>query len=178
MTPDQKSDIESMRAEAMTRQGEVEAQEDEMYSSAAPKGKFTGKAANALVDATNKLLPLFGITDLYDKFTEPKMTALPPEFARLLTMFGTAFDDAIEAGVLPEDAKIDLTIVTDDAGLQGLAGRIGMAAKSSQFKRFLSKKVTERGAEEMGKEGEYSESEPASDMMSEDSTNTLFAGRM
>jgi len=52
-----------------------------------------------------------------------------------------------------------------------------MAAKSGTFKRFLTKKVTERGAEEMGKEGEYSESEtPSAD--SAESTDTLFAGRM
>ena len=97
----------------------------------APAGVFTGKADNALVEATNRLLPLFGIKDMYDRFTEPRMTTLPPEFMRLLTMFGKAFDDAIEEGVLPEDAKIDLTVITDDNGLQGLAGRIGMAAKSS-----------------------------------------------
>lgn len=177
MLPNQKADLESMRASVMQRQGDVEEQEDELYSAAAPKGKFTSKAANALVDATNKLLPLFGVSDMYDKFTEPALTTLPPAFARLLTMFSKAFDTAIEDGTLPEDVKIDLSVVTDDSGLLGLAGRIGMAAKSAPFKRFLMKKVKERGSEEMSKEGEFSESE-APESESPESTDTLFAGRM
>ena len=172
MLPEQKADLESMRASVMQRQGDVEEQEDELYSAAAPKGKFTGKAANALVDATNKLLPLFGVTDLYDKFTEPALTTLPPAFARLLTMFSKAFDTAIEDGTLPEDVKIDLSVVTDDTGLLGLAGRIGMAAKSAPFKRFLMKKVKEPTAPTES-EGESMEEEPT-----DESTDTLFAGRM
>ena len=177
MSPEEKANLAAMRSEAMTRQGDVEESEDEMYATAAPKGSFSGKAANALVEATNRLLPLFGIKDMYDRFSEPKLSTLPVEFVRLLTMFGKAFDDAIEEGVLPEDAKIDLTVITDDNGLQGLAGRIGMAAKSGTFKRFLSKKVSERGAEEMGKEGEYAESE-APESETPESTDALFAGRM
>jgi hypothetical protein len=74
--------------------------------------------------------------------------------------------------VLPEDAKIDLTVITDDNGLQGLAGRIGMAAKSGTFKRFLTKKVKESApAEEESMEEE-------APMDSAESTDTLFAGRM
>ena len=177
MLPEQKADLESMRASVMQRQGDVEEQEDELYSAAAPKGKFTGKAANALVDATNKLLPLFGVTDLYDKFTEPTLTTLPPAFARLLTMFSKAFDTAIEDGTLPEDAKIDLSVVTDDTGLQGLAGRIGMAAKSAPFKKFLMKKVKEPATPtESESPGEHYAESPSDE--SAESTDTLFAGRM
>jgi len=172
MSPEEKANLASMRSEAMTRQGDVEESEDELYAASAPKGSFSGKAANALVEATNRLLPLFGIKDMYDRFSEPKMSTLPPEFMRLLTMFGKAFDDAIEEGVLPEDAKIDLTVITDDNGLQGLAGRIGMAAKSGTFKRFLTKKVKESApAEEESMEEE-------APMDSAESTDTLFAGRM
>jgi len=171
MSPEEKANLASMRSEAMTRQGDVEESEDELYSASAPKGSFSGKAANALVEATNRLLPLFGIKDMYDRFTEPKMSTLPPEFMRLLTMFGKAFDDAIEEGVLPEDAKIDLTVITDDNGLQGLAGRIGMAAKSGTFKRFLTKKVKESAPAEESMEEE-------APMDSAESTDTLFAGRM
>lgn len=179
MNPEQKADIESMRATAMTRQGEVEAQEDEMYSSAAPKGRFSGKALNSLVDATNRLLPIFGITEAYPKFGGETQTSLPVAFVRLLTMFDKAIEDAVAEGVLPEDANIDMTIITDDAGLQGLAGRIGMAAKSPGLKRFLKRKVSGQGEEEMGgEEAPMSEMPEEEDAMSEDSTNTLFAGRM
>ena len=177
MSPEEKANLESMRSAAMTRQGDFDEQEDEMYAASAPKGSFSGKAANALVMVTNKLLPLFGVKEPYSRFSEPKMTTLPPDFMRVLTMFGKAIEDAIDEGALPEDAKIDLTVVTDDNGLQTLAGRIGMAAASGAFKRFLSKKISERGAEEMGKEGEYAESE-APESEKPESTDALFAGRM
>ena len=170
----QKSELEQMRADAMTRQGDVEAKEDEVYRLASPKGRFTSKAANALVDATNRLLPAFGVTDLYDKFTTPTLTELPPEFTRLLTMFSKAIDDGIEGGALPEDAKIDLAIVRDDSGLQSLAGRLGMAAKSGAFKRFLKTKVKEGSEEEPA--AEHAAETPAAE--SAESTDTLFAGRM
>lgn len=175
MTPDEKMEIEKMRAEAMNRQGDIEETEDEIYSSQSPKGRFTAKGANALVDATNKLLPMFGVSDKYDRFSG-NMTELPTDFIRLISMFKAAIDDAIAEGILPEDASIDLTIVTDDSGLQGLAGRIGMAAKSGAFKRFLGKKTMKRGGEEMAEEGEYSEDEGEEEKpMSEDE---LFMSRM
>jgi hypothetical protein len=172
MSPEEKANLESMRSAAMTRQGDFDEQEDEMYAASAPKGSFSGKAANALVLVTNKLLPLFGVKEPYDRFSEPKMTTLPPDFMRVLTMFGKAIEDAIDEGALPEDAKIDLTVVTDDNGLQTLAGRIGMAAASGAFKRFLSKKTKDPApAEEESMEEE-------APMDSAESTDTLFAGRM
>jgi hypothetical protein len=179
MTPDEKMGLEEMRAAAMTRQGDVAEKEDELYETAAPKGRFSGKALNSLVDATNRLLPIFGITEAYPKFGGETQTSLPVAFMRLLTMFGKAIEDAIAEGVLPEDANIDLTVVTDDAGLQGLAGRIGMAAKSPGLKRFLKRKVSAGGEEEMGgEESPESEMPEEEDDMSESKMNTLFAERM
>jgi len=169
MTPDEKAELEKLRAEAMNRQGEIEESEDEMYSSASPKGKFSGKAANALVEATNRLLPLFGIKDKYDRFGSGALSSLPPEFMRILTMFSKAIGDAINEGILPEDATIDLKVITDDSGLQGLAGRIGMAAKSPQFKRFLLRKTSEEGTEE---------EEDVSEETGSEDTDKLFTERM
>lgn len=179
MTPEEMKNVEDMRAQSMARQGDIEAAEDEFYSAASPKGRFTGKGANTLVDATNRLLPLFGISDKYDRFGSEPMTSLPPEFVRILTMFSKAIADAVDAGILPEDATIDMKIVSDDSGLQSMAGRIGMAAKSPQFKRFLMRKITEKGAGEM-KEGEYgpeTESESEGEG-SEMDTESLFKSRM
>jgi len=174
MTPDEKMNLEKMRAESMTREGETEDMEDEVYASSAPKGRFSSKALNGLVDATNRLLPLFGVTDAYPKFSGEVQTTLPPAFMRVLSMFQKAVDDGIAEGALPEDASIDLTIITDDTGLQGLAGRIGMAAKAPGFKRFLKTKTAEAETAPMGEE-EPTEEE---DMMSEDKTNDLFTQRM
>ena len=123
MTPDEKMDLEKMRADSMTRQGEVEESEDELYAATAPK------------------------------------------FVRLLTMFSKAISDAVETGALPEDAIIDLSIITDDNGLQSLAGRIGMAAKSREFKRFLSQKTAAPAEEKMEEEDEGMSEEMGSEDM-------------
>ena len=179
MTPDQKKQLNEMRATAMARQGDIESQEDEMYSGSAPKGKFSGKSLNSLVDVTNRLLPLFGIKDAYDRFGGGTETTLPPEFVRILTMFSKAIEDAVADGALPEDAMIDLSVITDDSGLQSLAGRIGMAAKSPQFKRFLMRKVSEKGASEMiedAGEGEDTEAADAEEMSK--GMDKLFKSRM
>lgn len=174
MTPDEKMNLEKMRAESMTREGETEDMEDEVYASSAPKGRFSSKALNGLVDATNRLLPLFGVTDAYPKFSGEVQTTLPPAFMRVLSMFQKAVDDGIAEGALPEDASIDLTIITDDTGLQGLAGRIGMAAKAPGFKRFLKTKTPEAEAAPMGEDEPTAEE----DMMSESNTDDLFTQRM
>jgi hypothetical protein len=175
MTPLESQDLEKMKETAMRRAGDVEEIEDENYAAASPKGRFTPKGLNVLVDASNKLAPLFGIDDKYPKFTgiEP-LTTLPPEFVRLLSMFGKAIGDAVEADVLPSDATVDLMTVTDDNGLQSLAGRIGMAASSPQMKKFLLRKVMKTGAEEMNEkemEGMEEEAAPLD-------TDKLFKGRM
>ena len=94
-------------------------------------------------------------------------------------MFSKAIEDAVADGALPEDAMIDLSVITDDSGLQSLAGRIGMAAKSPQFKRFLMRKVSEKGASEMVEdagEGEDTEAADAEEMSK--GMDKLFKSRM
>jgi len=177
-TPEEKMQMEQMRARVMQRQGDVEETEDTAFEAAAPKGRFSPKALNSLVDATNRLLPLFGITDKYDKFSDV-VTVLPPEFVRILSMFSAAISDAVDAGVLPPDAVVDLKVVSDDSGILGLAGRVNMAAKTPSLKRFLMQKIVEKGKGEM-KEGEYGEEEGSESEgpMSEGETESLFASRM
>ena len=172
-------DLETMGKEVQKRQGEVEDKEDTLYAQASPKGKFSDKSLNALVQATNRLTPLFGIKDTYPSFEKGMQTELPSEFVRLLSMFKAAISDAIDQGILPEDAMIDLSVITDDNGIQALAGRIGMAAKSGGFKRFLNQKT---GGAKSARMEETDTEEDATDApsgpMSEDATNKLFQSRM
>jgi hypothetical protein len=170
-------DLKTMGKEVQQRQGEVEEKEDMLYEKASPKGKFSGKSLNALVQAVNRLTPLFGIKDTYPAFGGESMTELPAEFVRLLSMFKAAISDAIEEGILPEDAMIDLSVITDDNGIQALAGRIGMAAKSGGFKRFLNQKTGGAKPAPMEKEMEIEEGMSMDDMSS-DKTEDLFASRM
>jgi hypothetical protein len=172
MTPLESADLEKMKETVMRRTGDVEEIEDENYAAASPKGRFTPKGLNVLVDASNKLAPLFGVEDKYPKFTGIEtVTTLPAEFVRLLSMFAKAISDAVEADILPTDAEVDLMTVTDDSGLQSLAGRIGMAAASPKMKKFLLRKVMKTGAAEMTEEESPEEAAPLD-------TDKLFKGRM
>jgi len=172
-----KIDLESMGKEVQQRQGEVEDKEDMLYEQASPKGKFSDKSLNALVQSVNRLTPLFGIKDSYPAFDKGMQTELPAEFIRLLSMFKAAISDAIEEGVLPEDAMIDLSVITDDSGIQALAGRIGMAAKNGGFKRFLNQKTGSSKPAKM-EEMDMEEGMDMEDDMSEDKTEDLFMSRM
>ena len=177
MDPMMKQEREMMSQQLRQGQAQVEDAEDTQYEMVAPKGNFSAKGLNALVDASNKLAPMFGL-DAYPRFTEDQVS-LPPEFMRLLSMFTAAIEDAIEDGVLPEDSALVFDGITDDRGLQMIAGRLIMAAKNGQFKRFLSKKEkpeSETKIEiEIGGEGEGPES---ADKMSEDQIMKLMKSRM
>lgn len=171
-SPEEQVKLDEMRNKVMQRQGDVETGEDDIYAAASPKGEFRKKALNSLVDATNKLLPLFGITEMYDKFSGD-LTELPVEFTRLLTMFSSMINDAIGDDILTEDTAIDLSSITNDSGLLATAGRIGMAAKNTKLKKWLKRKSTDTvspDTETVSTETVSPESPEGSD--------ALFAGRM
>lgn len=165
--PEEQATLDNMKEKVLQRQGDVEQSEDDLYAEAAPTGTFHKKQINALVDAVNQLVPLFGITEKYDKFTED-ITTFPVEFVRLLSMFVKAISDAIEEGVLTEDAAISLDGIIDDASVLTLAGRIIMASKNASFKRWLKKPRTVKPEAEQ----EQAEKTPPQDI------DTLFAERM
>lgn len=107
---------------------EITSLEDEPYGSAM-QGKFTVSALNQLVDALNRVLPLFD-TPAYATFTEVP-DPLPAEFARLLTMVLTAASDS---GLLP---STDLASIKSDRDLTMLAGKIRSLEGNRDFKEFL-----------------------------------------
>ena len=86
--PSMEIDVEIDQAE-----GDDEANFQEM----APKGRFTAKALNNLVKATNRLLPLFDQTPDYPSFEED-ITEFPTEFVRVLAMFQGAAEERRRAG--------------------------------------------------------------------------------
>ncbi len=120
---------------------ELEMEDEDLYVQMAPKGKFTSKGLDPLVKTTNKLLPLFGQDPSYPKI--PDGTSLPTDITRVLSMFVSAVDDAVEAGILEPEMKIDLGMVTDDMSLMSLSGKLDMLSKNKDFKRFLQEEAPE-----------------------------------
>jgi len=120
---------------------ELEMEDEDMYAQMAPRGTFTSRGLDPLVKNTNKLLPLFGQDPSYPKIGDTDV--LPSDFVRVLSMFISAVDDAVEEGVLNPEMRIDLEAVRDDAGLMSLSGKLDMLAKDKDFKRFLQEEKQE-----------------------------------
>jgi hypothetical protein len=119
----------------------LEMEDEDMYAQMAPRGTFTSRGLDPVVRNTNKLLPLFGQDPSYPKIGDTDV--LPSDFVRVLSMFASAVDDAIEAGVLNPEMRIDMEGIMDDAGLMSLSGKIEMLSKDREFKRFLQEEKQE-----------------------------------
>jgi len=180
ISPQQKADLEAMKSQVSTAENEVGKLEDAMFTDVGPKGKYSAKSFNAVIDAANKLGVIFGIEDGMPRVKEDQ-TQFPPDFVRLLAMFADAIDDGIEEGALPEEVSIAGLRPVDDPGLTVLASKLTMAGKSKDFKRFLAKpkkyeeeKGSPIAAEEMGSD----ENEMAPESMTPDQMDSMFAARM
>tara|TARA_R110002126_G_scaffold40573_4_gene119231 strand:+ start:876 stop:1442 length:567 start_codon:yes stop_codon:yes gene_type:complete len=147
---------------------ELEMEDEDTYATMAPKGVFTSRALDPLVKNTNKLLVLFGQDPSYPKIMDTDK--LPTDFTRVLAMFVAAVDDAIEAGVLDPEMKIDLSGVRSDAELMSLSGKIEMLARDREFKRFLQ--------EEQPEEMEMEDEAPEAEMMTEEDADAMMMERL
>jgi hypothetical protein len=144
---------------------ELEMEDEDTYATMAPKGTFTSRGLDPLVKNTNKLLVLFGQDPSYPKIMDTNV--LPTDFVRVLAMFVAAVDDAVEAGILNPEMKIDLGSIRSDAELMSLSGKIEMLARDREFKRFLQEEQPEEMEPEEAPEAEMMTEEDADKMMME-----------
>lgn len=171
-SPEEQAQLDEMKSKILEGENSLSAEEDELTSMSAPVASdmFHKKPLHALVIATNKLLPLFGVTEPYGSITEDVKT-LPADFTKILGMFSAAISDAVAEDVLSEDLSVDLDSLTDDSGLISIAGKLGMVSKSLPFKKFLKSPPVKKVEEEVV-EGSV---DPTGDAEAADS---LFAERM
>jgi hypothetical protein len=153
--------------------GTAEQEEEITFTEMAPKGRFSAKALNNLVKATNRLLPKFGQTPDYPEFSG-NLTQLPTDFVRVLAMFQGATEDAVEQGIVDDEFAFDFETITDDANLMMLAGKINKLASDKQYDRYLRSQPT---AEEDVEEGMDEDEITTEDMPPED-VDALFMERM
>jgi len=154
----------------------AEGEDEMMYEEMAPSGRFSRKALNNLVKATNRLLPLFEQTPDYPQFDADLDGKLPTDFVRVLAMFQGAVNAAVDADVLDSEMDFVMEDMTDDMALQSIAGKITSIAGNREFRSFL------RNPPQMEEEPEMEESGAEAAMEGEDMTpeqmDNLFAGRM
>jgi len=149
-------------------------QEEEVaFAQMAPEGRFSAKALNNLVKATNRLLPKFGQTPDYPSF-EGDITRFPTDFVRVLAMFQGATDEAVERGIVDEEFSFDFENISSDSNLMILAGKINKLASDKQYDRFLKSQPVDEpeDGEEMVDDETTTE-----DMLPED-VDSLFMERM
>ena len=151
---------QDIMAEAEQVGAAMDAEMSSALAAAAPQGKFSARALNALVAELNAILPMFG-APLYPEFAED-ITVFPPEFVEQIMMLAGA---AEQAGI---DSGIDLSDIEDDRDLAKLAGVLKILAANEAFIAFLQTPVEEEVVEEVV------EVAPEEEMMEED----LFAARM
>lgn len=147
-------------------------QADEMeFEALSPEGSFSTKSLNALVKATNKLLPAFGQEPTYPTFSED-ISKFPTDFTRILAMFAEASSDAAEADAIDDEMVVDLGKITDDRSIMMEAGRIDALSRNKDFKRFLKEPSPERMEEEADDEMATAED------MDDAAMDALFMERM
>ena len=147
-------------------------QEDEsMFGEMAPKGRFTAKALNNLVKATNRLLPLFDQTPDYPSFDQ-NITEFPTDFVRVLAMFNGAVSGAIEENLIDEELDFDMSEITSDENVNMLAGKLNRLVNDRSFKKYLKGMSDDKGES-------MEEEEPESEQgMQEEDVDALFMERM
>ena len=149
---------------------------DEMnYEAMSPEGDFKMNSMNALVKATNKLLPAFGQAPDYPTF-DADVSKFPTEFTRILAMFSAASKDAVEEEAIPSDLAVSLDDITDDRSVMITAGKIDAMSRSKDFKRFLKDPMPQQEEEEEDVSG--AEMAMAGEEMDDAAMDELFMGRM
>lgn len=149
----------------------AEQDDESMFGQMAPKGRFTAKALNNLVKATNRMLPLFDQTPDYPSF-ENDITEFPTDFVRVLAMFEGAVSGAIEEDIIDEEMDFDMSDITADANVNMLAGKINRLVNDRSFKKYLKGMAND---EEADKDNDESETDEDTEDMD---VEALFMERM
>ena len=153
--------------------GAAEQEEEVAFAQMAPKGRFSAKALNNLVKATNRLLPKFGQTPDYPAFGQD-ITEFPTDFVRVLAMFQGATDEAVERGLVDDEFAFDFEDITSDGNLMILAGKINKLASDKQYDRFLKSQPVD----ELEEGEEMVDDETTTEDMPIEDVDTLFMERM
>ncbi len=149
----------------------AEQDDESMFGQMAPRGRFTAKALNNLVKATNRLLPLFDQTPDYPMF-ESNITEFPTDFVRVLAMFEGAVSGAIEEDIIDEEMDFDMGDITGDENVNMLAGKINRLVNDRSFKKYLKGMSDDKGEATEGEEPDTDED------MEDMDVDALFMERM
>lgn len=136
---------------AMGMAAEADKEMDDMAEMAAPEGKYSLRSINVLVDALNKILPLFDPSlPKIPSASADVVGKLSPEIIKAITMVNKAANDAMLTDLAP---SIDAMV--DDRGIEMVVGKLILLAKNRDFQMFL--KSRPKGMEGEAPEGPETE---------------------
>jgi hypothetical protein len=151
-------DMKSVEIAVMTPAREAEGMMDEVFSQAAPKGRFTKSVMNALASAYRDAQKAMGFPEqeMYPDF-DADVTEFPAEFVRGLAMLSSAAEDYGKPGL------IELDGITADEDVARLAATIQSLMADQEFIAFLGSPMDDTDGytdeEEMGESPEGGEME-------------------
>lgn len=135
---------------------ELDAVENENVRSAAPVVTIKARTVKSLVDATNKVLQMFGAEPLEVVAVELKGEELPVPVIKALSMINAAMND-----YMGEDA-VDMVAMETDKGALIEIAKLQKVLSDKGFRKFLAsapkgETVATEATEEMGEEEEVDE---------------------
>jgi hypothetical protein len=152
--------MKSVEIAVMTPAREAEGMMDEVFSQAAPKGRFTKSVMNALASAYRDAQKAMGFPEqeMYPDF-DADVTEFPAEFVRGLAMLASAAEDYGKPGL------IELDGIAADEDVARLAATIQSLMADKEFIAFLGSPMDEMG--ETTYEDTDEEKSPEGDEMEE-----------
>jgi|TARA_R110001599_G_scaffold156131_1_gene341976 hypothetical protein len=117
--------------ELFDRAAEVDSTKEAAIEAMSPEGKFSMPDLNSLVDALNKVLPMFE-RPMYPEFSEDIDGILPTEFVKSLDMVATA---AESSGL--ERLSWDISTAKTDGDLEAIEARLDTLSTNQPFITWL-----------------------------------------
>ena len=163
----------NLASEARGKAQEIDSEMDSMNEDVAPEGKWSARSLHVLIDAINKILPLFSAgLEPIQLIQEDMVGKLPTPIVKAIVMINKAANDASLTNIAPS-----LDSITDNRSLEMVAARIILLAKNRDFVMFL--KANPHPDEENSVENvEEKGNEEPNGPQSEDKMNSLFMSRV
>jgi hypothetical protein len=114
---------------------ELDAEEDDALSSASPSVTVKARTISALVQALNKVMPLFSAPKIEVEITDLKEEPMPLDLMKALQMLNAAYSD------YADEELVSIPSMADDKGALIEVSKIMKVLGDKGFAKYLKKEV-------------------------------------
>jgi len=115
---------------------QLDMEEDDALSAASPAVTVKARTVSALVQALNRIMPLFGAPKIEVEVTDLKDEPMPLELMKALQMLNAAYSD------YADEDLVSITSMADDKGALIEVSKIMKVLGDKGFAKYLKKEVT------------------------------------